>query len=364
MSTENINPAEFQKGIDERESVVIREARFFEPYKNDIHDLFVALGRENEWSEDPADMLSYLRRGWIGSEHGNATTKDQFSEEEVAAAMPILERMNLTTELLPEPDETFDQTIVVAGTTTANYRRFQLTKQAREQGATLGEEIWLVGQRPREARDGKDEALLQPEGQYAGFDYSDNPWAAHAKKMIEASGPDGDPWKFTETETARVALLKVIDGTLTPHRIDLNLVKADGKPHGNHTPVEGAPAQEMTDYYYTTEDGHEIIIMDAPAVERKNGDTVIDPRHTTTSATREWLERHPPAHGAKVLYVTGNPHSLRTTQDTYKMLVDMGREDIELVVAGTTPAANSPIQTYLGEVARLIDNDYKRNYQK
>lgn len=354
---------EKQTNVDEREQAVIREAHYFKPYKKELHELFVALGREDEWSDNPLDMLSYMQKGWIGKEHGNSTEKDQFTDEEVAAAMPILERLNLTSELLPDPDEVFDQTIVVGGTTTANYRRLQLTKAARENGTELGDEIWLVGQRPREARDGSNEALLNPDGQYAGNDYSDNPWADHAKKMIEQSS-EGDSWKFTETDTARVALLKVVDNKATPHRIDLNISSVNGEPYGQQGSVDGAPARLATDYYYTVDGDHEIILLNGTAVERKNGDKILPPRHTTASVTKEWLERHPPKQGAKVLYVTGNPHSLRTTQDTYKVLQDMGRGDIELVVAGTTPAANIPIQTYLGEVARLIDNDCKRNYME
>lgn len=364
LQHENKN-TEIEIQTDERELEVVREARFFEPYKKELKELFVALDREDQWSDNPEDMLSYMRAGWIGQEHGNSTEKDQFSDEEVAAALPILESIGLTTELLPDPDEKFDQTIVVAGTTTANYRRFQLTATARENGTDLGEEIWLVGQRPREARDGTNDALLNTDGPYTGFDYSDNPWAKYAKKMIEESSEGGDDtWKFTETETARVALLKVIDEKLQPNRIDLNVIAVNGKYLSAPIPPEGAPSVDATDYYFQTEDGHDIVLMNAAAVERKNGDKILPPRHTTASATKEWLERHPPKKGAKVLYVTGNPHSLRTTQDTYKVLVDMERDDIELVVAGTTPAANTPIQTYLGEVARLIDNDCKRNYSK
>lgn len=363
---ENQNPSEFQKGIDERESLVIREARFFEPYKEELKELFTALNREDQWTDNPVDMLPYIQAGWIGSEHGNSTQKDQFTEDETAAAMVILEKMGFTGELLPDPDAAFDQTVVVAGTTTANYRRFQLTQSARQHGTDLGTEVWLVGQRPREARDGTNDALLGTEGLYAGNDISDNPWANHARKMIEESAEGGaESWKFTETDTARIALLKVIGGDLKPDRIDLNLIRATDaeNPLGAKIPVEGAPARDMTAYHFKTDDDHEIVLLNAGAVERRNGDKIIDPRHTTASATKEWLEKMPPKQGARVLYVTGNPHSLRTTQDTYAMLQQMGRGDIELVVAGTTPAAGSPIQTYLGEIGRLINNDYKRNYQ-
>ncbi|MFZ1250739.1 MAG: hypothetical protein WAR37_04815 [Candidatus Microsaccharimonas sp.] len=377
MSTENKNPLEFQTGIDERETLVIREGRFFEPYKKELKEIFTALNREDKWSDDPADMLDYVRSGWIGGEHGNSETKDQFTPEEVAAVMPILERIGFAGELLPDPDAIYDQSLVVGGTTTANYRRRELTTAARHQGTQLGTEIWLVGQRPRVKLDGSGEELLGVEGRFGGNDISDNPWAAHARRVIEASeGAFTNPtdhdkqndWLFTETDTARIALLKQNDGSkkgnLSPHRIDLNLIKATGmeeKLLNPVKPINGAPARDTISYHFE-DDGHETVLLYAPAVERRNGDKIIDPRPTTKSVTREWLTQIPPEKGAKVLYVTGNPHTLRTAQDTFQILREMGREDIQLEIAGTTPVANAPIQTYLGEIGRLIDIDYKRNY--
>ncbi len=363
--TERSTSPDKEKNYQDRELAVVREARFFEPYKKELKELFAALGREDMWSDNPRDILPYVRAGWIGQEHGNSVDKDQFTDEQTVAALALLQDLGFASEQLPNEGDAFEQTVIVAGTTTANYRREGLVLQARENGVDIGTEVWLVGQRPREARDGTNEALLGSEGIYAGNDLTEIPEAAHARRIIEESSGEGaDPWKFTETETARLVFQKLIDPSLKPHRYDLNLVEVNGKSVSSYRPVDDAPSRDITDYHYKTEDGHDIVLLNAAAVERyKNTDERIPSRHTTTSATQEWLERQAPSHGARVLYVTGNPHSLRTTQDTYKMLVDMGREDIELVVAGTTPAANTPIQTYLGEIARLIDNDVKRNYQ-
>lgn len=378
MTSENKNPAELQKNFNERETLVIREAHFFKPYKEELKELFAAINRPDEWSDDITEVLDYVREGWIGGEHGNSDTKDQFTPEEVAAAMPILEKIGFAGELLPDSKAVYSQTAVVGGTMGANYRRRQLTTAARQQGTELGTEIWLVGQRPRVKLDGSGEELLSIEGRFGGNDVSDNPWAAHARSVIDlseaaftdpANHDKANDWKFTETDTARMALLKLNDGpsrgNLSPHRIDLNLVRATGMDPSllnPATPIEGAPARDMITYHFT-EDGHETALLYAPAVERRNGDRIIDPRPTTKSVTREWIEQLPPEKGAKVLYVTGNPHTLRTAQDTYEVLKEMGRDDIRLEIAGTTPASTVPIQTYLGEIGRLIDNDYKRNYK-
>ncbi len=349
------------EGLDEREAAVITEAKFFEPYKADLEELFQALGREGEWSDDPRDMLSYMRRGWIGQEHGNSTEKDQFTDEQITAAMPILERMGFTTELLPQSGEHFDQAIVVEGTMVANYRRTELIQKAIENGVEMDEVVLWAGQRPREARDGKNEELLSTEGRFAGHDVADNSWV---KKQVELGNFEEDKqWGLTETAFGRLAVNKVFDGELMPHRIDLKLTDVTGLSEEEKDAVlpkklDGVPARDITDYRFKTPEGQEVILMNAAAVER--GDAPA--RHTTRSCTEEWLERHAPAEGARVLYVTGNPHSLRTAQDTYKVLQELGRGDIELVVAGTSPAKTTTVQAYLGEVARLIDNDVKRNY--
>lgn len=347
--------------IDERESTVIREAKYFEPYKDELRDLFVALGRQDKWSEDPtnSDFLSYMRSGWIGAEHGNSTEKDQFTEEQMEAAMPILEKLGLTTELLPDPSVEVEQTILVGGTMTANYRRTVLIQKAIDDGMNVGEVLCWYGQRPRESRDGKNADLAGTTGAYAGHDTSDNPWyKAHVAEALESD----DPWALTETDFGRIALNKVTGGNLQPHKITLPLIEANGEPTGimqaHRKEGEEVPHREVLDYHFATDEGFEVVLVNNAAADRRDRPS----RHTTKSSTVEWLERYAPSHGAKVMYVTGNPHSVRTAQDTYKILNELGRGDIELIVAGTGPAANSPIQSYLGEVARLIDNDVKRNY--
>lgn len=345
-------------GLDEREAAVIKEARYFEPYKNELHELFKALGREAQWSEDPTnqEFLSYMQRGWIGNEHGNSTEKDQFTPDQIGAAMPILERLGLTSELLPAPGTQVDQTIIVGGTTTANYRRTQLIDKATDQGIEVGDVICWYGQRPRESRDGTNEELVSTEGKYAGENITDNPW--YKAYMKEALNSD-DPWALIETDFGRIALNKVSGGSLKPYKIELPVVEVNGKDTGIAKGRPDVPNRDVLDYHFVTNKGIDVTLMNVAAVDRGEG---RPSRHTTESCTVEWLERHAPAQNAKVMYVTGQPHSLRTAQDTYKILQKHGRGDIQLVVAGTDPVAGQPIQFYLGEVARLINNDVKRNY--
>lgn len=359
--------AEYQGHVDPREAAVIEDANFYEPYKDDLKKLFTALGKEDEWSDDPRTMLPYMERAWIGQEHGNSTSKEQYDDEQVAAAMPILEDIGLTTELLPQPGEHFDTEVIIGGTMLANWRRLAATHKAIENGVDIDRVVVFLGQRPREARDGKNEELLGTEGRFAGEDIRENPWV---KQLIDKGAFESeDPWSLTETDFGRIALNKVMGGNLMPHRIDLPIAAINGEDTGVGARQEGVPARDATDYHFTVEttknDGSvvetEVILMNAAAVDRGAGRPA---RHTTQSSTGEYVERYEPKQGERMLYMTGNPHSMRTAQDSKALLTKLGRDDIHLDVAGTTPAANSPIQTYLGEVARLINNDVVRNYQE
>lgn len=250
--TERSTSPDKEKNYQDRELAVVREARFFEPYKKELKELFAALGREDMWSDNPRDILPYVRAGWIGQEHGNSVDKDQFTDEQTVAALALLQDLGFASEQLPNEGDAFEQTVIVAGTTTANYRREGLVLQARENGVDIGTEVWLVGQRPREARDGTNEALLGSEGIYAGNDLTEIPEAAHARRIIEESSGEGaDPWKFTETETARLVFQKLIDPSLKPHRYDLNLVEVNGKSVSSYRPVDDAPSRDITDYHFS-----------------------------------------------------------------------------------------------------------------
>ncbi len=346
-------------GFDEREAKVIENKEFFEPYKEILKGLFVALGREDKWSDDPTsdEFISYLRSKWLGGEHGNSTEKDQFTPEQLEAAKPYLEQLGMMGEQLPAPGSQFDQTIIVGGTMTANFRRLELLQKLIDEGVDVGDVILLAGQRPREKRDGTNEELVSSTGKYAGSDITNNP---RYEAYLEAALESEDPWAVTETDFGRIAVNKVMGGHLKPHRIGLPIVKADGEDTGLPAPRPDVPMRDVVDYEYQTDSGTNIIILNDAAIERANRPS----RHTTKSSSKEWLYHHAPQNGARVLYITGNPHSLRTTQSTYEILQKENRGDIRLTVAGTAPAEGTPIQTYLGEVAAMIIKDVEKNYSE
>ncbi len=349
--------------FDERERAVVEYGRFFHPYKQDLKGLFIALGREDEWSEDPREMLPYLREKWIGIEHGNHVTKDQFTPEQVTAARPYLEAMGLTSAQRPRRNAHFDQVVIGGGTMLTNYRRVGFVDELIDMGIQIDKLVFWLGRRPATDRDGTGKELLATSGRLAGRSIKGNPWV---KELIKRGALKmRSTLKLTETDLGRMAILKVFGGMLMPYRVDLSALNEKHKRADLLDSIERMPEEYVTDYYFNTNDGLEIVLLNGKSVSRGIGPDgkPRPPRPTTTSTTMEWLERHsPPKHG-KVLYVTGNPHTLRMAQDSYAVMRAMGRGDIDLQMAGIEPYEGMDIHIYLGEIARLIDNDVQRNYQ-
>lgn len=352
MSEINKNKEQF----DARETQVIRDAKFFEPYKKELRELFSALGLSDRWSDDPtANDFQSLLAGMIGKEHGNSEDKLQFSDEQIDAAKPYLEQLGMMSEHVPPVGVVLDQTVVLGGTMAANYRRTELVEGAIDDGVAVGDVLYLYGQRPREKRDGTNEEIISTDGRFGGYDISNNPWFdAYAKGALESD----DPWAMTETHFGRVALNKVNNGNLVPRQINLPIVIVNGQSTGLAPKMPDVPARDVLDYDFVTDEGINITIMNTAAVARDGRPS----RPKTKSTIGEWLERRAPAENAKVMLVTGNPHAIRQTQAAYQILQEYGRGDVELIVAGTSAPANTPLQTYLGEIAALIIKDVERNY--
>jgi|GEM_PF-3294905 hypothetical protein len=343
--------------IDERQQAVINEARFFEPYKEELENLFGALGRESEWSDDPSGLVDYIRPGWIGFEHGNSTEKDQFTTEQSAAAMLLLHKLGLVQETLPPDSVHFNRAIDVGGTLQADVRRGGVIHKAvTEHGVIIDVIDKWDGQRPRESRDGTNKEIFATDGRFAGYDIYNNSWVREA---LVRGDFHGNEWALTEAQLGRIAMLKLWGGHLLPHRVNLELLDKNNPHQIVRKPEPGVPARIVKSHEFVTDEGQLITIQNAAAVSRGDAPS----RHTTRSSAIEWLQNNDIPQNAQVLFVSSNPHTLRTAQDTHAVLQEQGRGDIQLVVAGASAPAGAPIQLFLGEVGRLIDNDVKRNYE-
>ncbi|MGH7203760.1 MAG: hypothetical protein ACREHC_04940 [Candidatus Levyibacteriota bacterium] len=350
--------------FDERQRGVLERKEFFKPYKEEIKQLFHTLGKDDLWSEDPREFVDYIVRNWAGGEHGNSPDKEQFTSEQIAAAKPILDKLRLHEEVRPPDGTHYDDVVIVGGTTLANYRRVQFIQDLMMNHGIKADRITLwLGQRPRTERDGTNEEMLSPTGRFAGNDIKQNPWVQEELKK-----PPHEQFA-TETELGRVALLKAVPNgeKLMPKKVDAVGTEENKPPERK---FKNIPPRVDAAYHfevpYQLPDGsthmQKFVIMNAEAVERPQG----DPRHNTESSAKDWLREYAPPKGTgcKVLFISGNPHTVRTAQDTVHTMKAAGREDIALDIAGTSMAETVPIQSALGEVAWLIFKDVEKNYPK
>lgn len=342
-----------ESAFDTRQAKVVKTGEFWHLYKDDIKELFMALGKEELWSDTPEGWLPHAKEQWIGAEQASKD-KERFTLEQTEAALEILEKMGFTGELVA-PAGHYQQAVILGATTPALHKRVSL---ALKDGITVDEMIILAGQRPIGERDGTIEQLQD----YAG----DDAWA----ERVLRSSEDNPELNLTETEMARIAFLRSGHVRLreSPCVIDLLPVPTgEIKEDIGQQPIR--TAREHRFALMREVDGETLeqqaAILNGIAVARRQG----DPRPTTASTIIEWLAYMAPRGGTKntpsrVLVVSGNPHTLRTVEEMNRIVKAFGREDIMLLPAGTVPAnADMPatklklVQTALGEITRLVDRD-------
>jgi len=360
--------------LSPRHRLVLHTAHFFEPFRADLHELFSALGRQNNWSPDLKEIVSYTNRFWIGER--SDSKKDQFTSEQEQAALAVLDRMGFRSEIAPQDGTKYNDIIIIGGTSETNYGRlafvFDLIKN---NGIRTDQITFWVGQRPRDHRDSTTDELLSQEGVFAGNNIENNPWVQYELKHVI---PFDD-----ETKLARLMAMKLIIGgeNLKPDRIDL--VVFNRMESNSRRCVEGRSPRLITDYRFTIpveDSGGQIsfikfILLNAAAVPPDQGTTtkestvaiprdIQNARHTTASCAEEWCERHATSIDSqtpyRVLLVSGNPYTLRTAQDTLRVVQNMRRSTLHFDIAGPDTRNPSPLPA-LGEVARLLYNDLMIN---
>jgi hypothetical protein len=317
-------------------SVLTAPESFFETHTPTLHELFVGLGREAEWRDNPQDLLPYVVPSWLGREHGNSAEKDQFTEEQEAAAKALMRSLGLQEEVVPLADR-YEQAIIGGGMMRVNRQRIAFMKELLETGGVETEHIiFWAGQRLRDARDDAQLQIMDLET-----------LATDAWVREQLARPEEPGWSnrfATETGLARLAYLESF-GHAKLRRIttEMQLTSA----------ASGIPRPGAARYSFTADGYPGFVLMNGKAVARKSG----PPRPTTKSCAEEWLEKIAPSPGAQILIVAGNPHTLRAKRDIQQIARQNGRADINFTVCG--PAANpeASIQLYLGEIGALLSQD-------
>ncbi|QIS14003.1 FliM/FliN family flagellar motor switch protein [Nocardia arthritidis] len=313
---------------------------FLDRHRGHLRALFDILNVP--WHDDVAQLAATTARHWLGPEHGRIPA--DYTPAQRTRALALVDAMGLLSETLPVAGATFDETEIVAGTWKANDGRLHLVRRLRrERDCVLGPiKVWC-GQRLREARDGTVDDIVD---RLVARDPKllEHPWV---RAELARDPVDPDPWGrpfATEYEIVIANAMAVFGGELT---------FAATCPATGPATVAGVPRRTVLWQRFGTPDGMDLFVLNAAARHRPQGPA----RPTTASCAEEWLRHLPPAIGAQVLVVAGNPHTERTVGDVARVVRTARRGDLTIHSAGT-PALEQPrrLELCLGEIHRLLHN--------
>jgi hypothetical protein len=369
MSNPEARQINFEQAGHERPFEWMPENGFLDENRDNLQELFTALGREDEWQLDAdgnptQETLDYMWVRWMGETHGYTgdardMSKEKFTAEDKARVWPIVSRLHygpysLTEAINPPADTPIDQMWVVGGTDKANWRRMLKGYEAEENGSPIREVIFWGGQRPRMNTEGSmaDIALatlLDPrpyDSQIVGS--LSSKWA---KRQLELS--DNGEWDrpfATEDDLGRLSMSRLFPGIEKNYR----RARIDMQPQ----PEPGMPPRFIATREFQNGD-QKFVLLNGKGVPRPHG----DPRHTTESCTLESLQFEPPTdengnikEDATILIATGNPH-LRTAMQAILTARQNGWDKLNFHIACSSMAPSIPLITLLGEIPATMKYD-------
>lgn len=323
-------------------------SEFFDRNRRTLRALFQALGKEDDWSEDPAEIAAHTLPRWLGAEHGPGAGKEIFTDEQITDVRPLLKDLGLTGRVEP-PQPRYDEVLVMGAAGIGLHRRAALVVDS---GVAASRLTILAGLRPHSGhpRDGGLQELLAGDGHLAGRPgWQPPPRAAHVADLLADAGVD-------DLTAARIVFP---DETALA---ELVVVKHwPGARKVGVTPVTSAhePANELgqRDHAMTTwEPGRGPIpvlrILNGAPVQRRHG----PPRPTSRSTLAEWEALSgDEAAGASLLLVVNQPHLARVALELRRHMTELGRDDVRMDFAGCEPLPDVGIHLLLGELpARLL----------
>ncbi len=313
-----------------------------------LRRLFVALDADDHWTDDDLALVEYMESTWLGHEHGQQTGKPDFTPQQEAAAMPLLDALGLCTRVEP-PSDRYDEIVVMGAAGIGLHRRLELV---RTSGVTADGLTVLAGLRPHEraARDGGLDELLDAEGRFAAAPQWTPPaLLTRIAALLTESGVD--PY-----DAAAIAM---------PHETAL----AELLVHKQWPSARPVRTRHLPPHAVENELGQRrwalrdlVVEGSVPVIRVLNGAPVERPnrpsRPTSRSTFLEWLSEVAPTPAARrVLVVVNQPHLGRVRLALLDLLDEVGRHDLTLEFAGCETLASGGILVHLGEIPAWIRAD-------
>jgi len=323
---------------------------YLDNHRDDLRELFQALDRNQDWTDDEAELVRYMERHWLGVEHGPGADKETFDSAAVDRAWPLLRRLGVVDRLNP-PRTSYDHVIVMGAAGIGLHRRMELV---RSSGVTSPVMTILAGMRPHSglARDGGIDELLHTAGRFGAASAE---WTPPAELVrVQRLLGDVDPLVAaqvafaSETDLARLLLTK-----------QWPMARLMGATFATDpgTPNELGPRRLLFEEYAVDSHIGVIRLLNGAAVRRDHDGVPRPPRPTSRSTIREWVDLEGASlDGASVLAVVNQPHLARVRLDVGAELRELGRSDVSLDTAGCEALRDSAdLNLLLGEIPARIN---------
>lgn len=299
---------------------------FYDRHKEELATLFGVLGMPPDPLETLEETVA-VTQIWTKGDHTQPAYDLLLTGEQSSVLTGLFQDFGLLEER-PLPPGHYYQLLGLGGKQAGNNRRLDFVRRTLAAGGVTTESITMLGgQRPMDPKDEKAPVEINLEN--LREKRITDPWTQNI-----LSGFEGLRW---ETDLIRLAAADQL-GPMALKQLHLRLDSAD--PIGR---------------YEMEWQGIPVTLMHSLAVHRPGG----RPRHTTESCMTDWVELKNPPEGAKVGLIAANPHIERTARSARAILKNLGREDIELIGAGSAAGANQDPEIFLGEIGRHLYEDLK-----
>lgn len=303
------------------------ETSFFEQHHQTLRQLGDIVGLPKTFTSSLQTAVE-LTQPWVKGDHTRPDAAVALSSDQSSELRPVFADLNLKRASVL-PAGSYDHIIVPGAVQLGNNGRIKFVKEAVELGEiTTGDIVLLGGQRPVF---GEVEAHLLTEDLRSIHEQGiTDDWIKALDNQTERL--------IWETDFMRLAAIKHL-GSLPLQQLHLRVIEDDSQP----------PFDVIKQYEFSWHD-MPLRLLHTLATKRPNGVA----RPTTESCVKEWIEVAEPVLSAVVAFISSNPHRDRMAKSCKRALASVGRDDIELVVAGPASVESLGDHVFLGEVARNL----------
>lgn len=309
---------------------------FYERNRLYLTEVFAALKKPQEALDNLEDAVSVTQE-WIGGDHTRPNYEINVNPGVSDKLRELYARMGLLDEKQLPPGH-YEQIILLGAKQAGNNRRLNMIARMLGGGlVTTDRMVWFGGERVKELDE--EDITGRNLSELNQRDITDT-WTNRV-----LNHPGNIKW---ETDLIRLAGAVQL-GPLALKQMHLRVLS----PTRETKSFIRVPGADPISHYELEWEGVPVTLLHSQAVSRPNGQA----RHTSESCAEDWLDIVPPSEGARVGFVTGNPHIERASRSVHAKLLKAGHADVDFIGAGSAANPLQKHQIFLGEIARNLWED-------